>query len=63
MLPFGIIQRIASILLIGNLNKPVRIALQDKPCIKSSGNINGIIIGYHLVKLYLIAVAILYQPV
>jgi len=37
----------------------VRIALQGKPCVKSIRNINGFIIGYHLVQLYLIALTIL----
>ena len=63
MLPFGIVQGVASILLVGNHDKPMGIALQGKPSVKLGYHVNGVVIGYHLVKLNLIAVAIIYQPV
>ena len=56
-------ERIARILFIGNPDKPVGIALQGKSGFQPCGNVNGVIIGYHLVKLNLVAVAIIYQPV
>jgi hypothetical protein len=39
------------------------IAFQNKSGIKPSRNINGVVIGYHLVKLNLVAFAVLYQSV